>query len=210
MLEWVAQQPGRIHLVGHSYGGALALFIALASPEKVETMTLYEPCMFNLMQIDGGRYVTEYAEIWQVAASINRHIRSGQPDVAMQHFVDYWNGPGNWASMSAKAQSKLIEWSSNAPMHFAALFTERPCALALQALAIPTTVVVGESAPPPTRAVAGALRKQLPLCRQKTLAGAGHMGPVSHPNEFADLARKAMAFGATASTQTTSSLKWAA
>ncbi|MFK7964902.1 MAG: alpha/beta fold hydrolase [Burkholderiaceae bacterium] len=210
MLEWVAQQPGPIHLVGHSYGGALALFVALAMPEKVGTMTLHEPCMFNLMQIDGSAYDVEYAEIWQTAAFINRHIQRGRPDVAMQHFVDYWNGPGSWASMPTKAQAKLIEWSSKAPMDFAALFAERPCALALQTLAIPTTVVVGEYAPPPTRSVADALRKHLPLCSRKTLAGAGHMGPVSHPGEFADLAIRAMGFGKTASTNVASSLMWAA
>ncbi len=210
VLEWVAQQPGQVHLVGHSYGGALALFVALASPEKVATMTLHEPCMFNLMQIDGSVNATAYAVIWQAAATINRHLQKGRPDAAMQHFVDYWNGPGSWASMSAKAQAKLIDWSSKAPMDFAALFAERPCALALRALAIPTTVVVGEYAPPPTRAVADALQKHLPLCWRETLAGAGHMGPVSHPGEFADLAIHAMGFGTPESTCTTSSLKWAA
>src|SRR4029079_397981 len=38
------------HLVGHSYGGALALRIALQWPGLVRSLTLFEPAMFHLLR----------------------------------------------------------------------------------------------------------------------------------------------------------------
>jgi pimeloyl-ACP methyl ester carboxylesterase len=35
----------RVHLVGHSYGGVVALQLALASPETVQTLSLLEPAL---------------------------------------------------------------------------------------------------------------------------------------------------------------------
>ena len=35
--------PGGVHLVGHSYGGAIALRVALYHPESVTSVSVYEP-----------------------------------------------------------------------------------------------------------------------------------------------------------------------
>lgn len=35
-----------VHLVGHSYGGGVALYIAARHPERIASLTLYEPSAF--------------------------------------------------------------------------------------------------------------------------------------------------------------------
>jgi pimeloyl-ACP methyl ester carboxylesterase len=40
----------KIHLVGHSYGGGVALHVALARPSQIASMVLYEPSAFHLLQ----------------------------------------------------------------------------------------------------------------------------------------------------------------
>jgi hypothetical protein len=42
-------------------------------------------------------------------------------------------------------------------------------------------VIRGEHAPPPTRIIADTLPSLLPDARLKIVAGAGHMGPLTHP-----------------------------
>ena len=37
-----------VHLVGHSYGGALALRIAVTWPMAISSLTLFEPAIFHL------------------------------------------------------------------------------------------------------------------------------------------------------------------
>ena len=41
-----------VHLVGHSYGGGVALHVALARPERIASVTLYEPCAFQLLGVN--------------------------------------------------------------------------------------------------------------------------------------------------------------
>src|SRR5688572_18112304 len=38
---------GPVDLVGHSYGGAVALRAALADPSRVRSLVLFEPVLFN-------------------------------------------------------------------------------------------------------------------------------------------------------------------
>ena len=42
-------------LVGHSYGGAVALLAALARPERVRALVVYEPTMFTLLEEEAPR-----------------------------------------------------------------------------------------------------------------------------------------------------------
>jgi pimeloyl-ACP methyl ester carboxylesterase len=44
--------PGGAHVVGHSYGGVVALYIAAGHPERVRSLTLIEPPAFWLAPED--------------------------------------------------------------------------------------------------------------------------------------------------------------
>jgi pimeloyl-ACP methyl ester carboxylesterase len=60
---------GRAHVVGHSYGGAIALQLALDSPEMIESLALLEPAVFggqaylNSLSKGQERYRREGAEV---------------------------------------------------------------------------------------------------------------------------------------------------
>src|SRR5262245_12500855 len=48
-IALIDESEHRVHLVGHSYGGGVALHVALARPEKLASLTLYEPSAFHLL-----------------------------------------------------------------------------------------------------------------------------------------------------------------
>jgi len=50
----IDRQRGKVHLVGHSYGGGVALRAALERPHDVASITLYEPSAFHLLKSMGA------------------------------------------------------------------------------------------------------------------------------------------------------------
>ena len=89
-----------LHLVGHSYGGGVALHIARTRPELLRTLTLIEPSAFHLLH-GGARGDTDaLLEIFGVAAQARAALASGDYMGGFGRFVDYWGGPGSWAALA--------------------------------------------------------------------------------------------------------------
>ena len=53
----------RVHLVGHSYGAAMALEAACELGPKVQSLTLVEPVSFNLLRVEGRPEWTEIEKL---------------------------------------------------------------------------------------------------------------------------------------------------
>lgn len=179
-LDVIDRATGKVHLVGHSYGGALALHIGLARPEKISTITMYEPCVFHLLPKLGCVAAAEMSEISALAAAILQHTREGNHGRAMCCFVDYWNGKGAWQGMKPEHKEKLMQWAPNAVNAFDALFSEESALSDYQSLKVPVQLIQGGLSPDPVRMLTSSLYRLLPDCRIDRLSEAGHMGPITH------------------------------
>ena len=54
LLALLVDTDEPVHLLGHSYGGAVALQMALRWPERIASLTLYEPVRFGLLSATMG------------------------------------------------------------------------------------------------------------------------------------------------------------
>jgi pimeloyl-ACP methyl ester carboxylesterase len=184
-----------LHLVGHSYGGAVALRIALRHPQLVRSLTVYEPVLFGLLR--GADEAAEPAldEVREIARSVQSLVRAGELAAAAQVFVAYWGGAGAWPAMNEAQQATVVHRISTIPRHFDALFAARPDARLWQRLQMPVWLLHGSATRASARAVADRLATLLPCVQRAEIPGAGHLGPVTHAATVAD----AMAWPLTAS-----------
>src|SRR5882672_7303914 len=90
-----------VHLVGHSYGGAVALQVARAHGDALRSLTLIEPVAFHLLRGSDPTDTAALREITAVADVVVRSLASGDYWRGCGHFVDYWSGQGSWAGMPA-------------------------------------------------------------------------------------------------------------
>jgi pimeloyl-ACP methyl ester carboxylesterase len=186
-IDLIDQSLNKVHLVGHSYGGGVALHVALARPVRIASLSLYEPSAFHLLKIMGDRGAVAFAEIADITHVTAQGVISGDYAGAAAAFVDYWGGVGAWAALRPTAQAALIRWAPKAPLDFRALI-EEPTPLATYGdLRMPVLVMRGEHAPRPTRKIAEMLRSIVPEARLAVIDGAGHMGPTTHGSVVSEL-----------------------
>ncbi|SAK95601.1 alpha/beta hydrolase [Caballeronia arationis] len=171
---------GKVHLVGHSYGGGVALRAAVERPERIASLTLYEPSAFHLLKTMGAHGAHALAEIIAISKCTADGVNCGDYRGAAASFVDYWGGRGAWEALRPSVQAALTRWAPKAPLDFRALLDERTPASAYAGLRVPALIMRGQHAPVPTRAIAERLPMLLPAARLAIVEGAGHMGPVTH------------------------------
>jgi pimeloyl-ACP methyl ester carboxylesterase len=176
---------GGVHLFGHSYGGAVALQIALRWPERVKSLTLYEPVRFALLFGDAATAAAA-AAIVDVGRRIGAEVLSGALEAAAARFVDYWSGAGSWEQLPLRHRKVLAGRMSKVQAEFEALFADLVPAAAYGALAMPVNLMVGTRSPLPARLVVDVLAANCPHVTRTTLAGLGHMGPVDAPQRVLD------------------------
>jgi pimeloyl-ACP methyl ester carboxylesterase len=186
-IDLIDRGEGRIHLVGHCYGGGVALHAALARPSRIASLSLYEPSTFYLLRQMGDKGAAPFAEISGVARFTGERVLAGDYAGAAKFFVDYWSGEGTWAAMKPSVQASLVRWAPKAPLDFRALIEEPTPIGAYRELSAPTLVIRGEHAPLPTYTIAEELKTLMPRARLTVVEGAGHMGPLTHASAVSGL-----------------------
>ena len=167
-------------LVGHSYGAAVCLMAAISQPGRVRALALYEPTLFALVDADQPP-PNDADGIKGAVARAAAALDAGNPDLAAEHFIDFWMGKGAWARTPEPRKPPIAAAVANVRGWAHALMQEPTPLAAFRELKIPVLYMTGSDSPASSRGVARLLTRALPQVEVVEFKGMGHMAPVTHP-----------------------------
>ncbi len=174
------ENGGPAHVVGHSYGGFVALQVALAAPDRIRSLTLFDPVSFGVLDPSAdAALIAGFSQVdlpWGSAAADRERW--------LQAFVDYWGGPGAWVHLreEARAEFRRVGWVVREGVR--SLMGDATPASAYAGLRCAVHLMTGAESPPAAKAVIRHLGLAFRTARTTTLAAAGHLGPLTHPDPF--------------------------
>jgi pimeloyl-ACP methyl ester carboxylesterase len=170
-------------LVGHSYGGLLALQLAAAQPPgRVRALVTYEPVAWGVAYAAGDD------------AALQKFVDDGFLDDAaggsaawMGQFVDFWNGAGAWDALGEGARAQMLKAGRKTFEEVVSLCFEWTPASHYTTVACPALVLHGDQSPAIEQSVCRLLAEAMPCAERRVIEGAGHFGIVRRAAELAPL-----------------------
>lgn len=176
-----------VHVVAHSYAGAVALRLAIDRPEMVRSLALHEPPFVGLLSLDPAT-APEAERLLAEVRSIQARVRSGDTEGAARAIVDSFSGhEAAWGRLSPKTRaifrSLADRWSEELDDPEAI----RPDVDALGELLTPVFLTSGGLSPPPVRRINSVLAGTLRNVTVRELENAGHVPQITDPALYAGL-----------------------
>lgn len=179
----MAARTGPIDLIGHSFGGTVALRLALERPELLRSIVLIEPVLFAAARADGA---AEYRDFIAMHHEFEALMRAGNLNAAAQHFQSIWGDGRDFGHAPKSVQQYIIDRLPLILAQTDALHNDSAGImgyLRLEAMGLPVLLISGSESPPIVGAIARALAARLPNLSQATIQGARHMAPITHPKQ---------------------------
>jgi pimeloyl-ACP methyl ester carboxylesterase len=177
----IGSTEGPLHLVGHSYGGAIAFKIATTSrfAGRVRSLTLIEPVLPTLLK-ESRADRRLYDLFAQLADKVFVDLWAGMHLEAVERFTSYWNGSGPPEQLSGEVRLRMMDCIEKVAYDFAAVLAEENVTSAAAAIGVPTLLLSGGMSPYLTQRIAGRLASLVEGAEAHHFPAAGHMLPLTH------------------------------
>lgn len=189
MLDAILDQITEpVDVIGHSYGGLLGLRLALLRPDLVRSLSLYEPVTMLGAQAEAPEAVAEnHAHMERVIAL----YEAGDSEGAVRLFVEEWGDGRPWAALPEATRAQFaglmsfVVASQLDVLHDVGDIMPR-----LGQIEVPVVVMDGALSPAIMKPACDYVAAQVQNGRRATVAGAGHMGAITHAAEVAAEVRR--------------------
>lgn len=165
-------------VVGHSAGGATAVGLALAQPDRVSSLILVAPGVSDYPWPDDDPYMQEFEALFAAGD------RDGLVGLGKRTWAAVGDGPEVEAQMRSGVKGIFAQGDLLNP--------DPPAFDRLGDIRVPTSLVIGDLDYPMVVDCANAIGAYLVDCRVITVHGADHMLPLREPQRIAELVAAAL------------------
>lgn len=175
---------GPVNLVGHSYGGVMAVLVAKEHPELIRTLILAEASLGALVA-NNEEAKPDLAQFSATAKAAQGLVQNGQSEQAAVTFFDFVNAPGGgFKGMPEFYQNGIRQNASTIkPMLASPPPPSFTCDDA-KTISMPTLLIEGELTQKYRKMVNAELRRCMPNATVVTVAGAAHPLEMINPKGF--------------------------
>ena len=167
-----------LHIVAHSYGGAVALCHACRYPGEIASLILFEPMPMHLL-IEFNQH-RQFNDGQQLIDRIATLVAEQTPQAAAKAFVDYFSGDGTFSMLPSSAQNNLSGYVRKMLLdHRTAVHTDLRMA-DYSRLTCPISLITGRSSNRVPLAISRLMIDNIPSIHWIEVPG-DHMAPVSNP-----------------------------
>ena len=180
----IAHTKARVHLVGHSWGGTLAVAAALRGRATLASLTLVEANPCDVLRQNGDDELYAAAKNMSEAYIAAHH--AGEPEAA-KRVIDFWTGEGTFATLPPKMREFVVQTTPANVIDWPAMFAFRLPLSNYAKLELPVLLMHGTKSHPSLHRIAALLHTTIPGAKLEKITGASHLLIGTHPKEIASL-----------------------
>ena len=167
-------------VVGHSFGGSVAMKAAQRFGDQVKNLVLIEPNPFYLLKAHGRQEILEDAIQLSLKIRVNYEKNWMK---AVSYFAKYWNGKDSWDRLSSSQKKKFAtilkpnfhEWD-------AVLYEKTTISEWAVSLPYKTCLITARDTVKIIIEISELFKNSCPNWNFESIDQGGHMAPVTHPN----------------------------
>lgn len=183
VLESVIRRAGgRVHLVGHSFGGLVAVSVALRSRVPLASLAIVEAPAAELLQATGEhQHYRAFRDMTDAYFTAFHNKENG----AIAAMIDFYGGAGTFASWPSRVRAYAVETTAVNILDWASAYGFPLAPAQLATIDVPALVLRGGTSHPAVQRANQLLSESMCAASLETITGAAHFMITTHAQQVA-------------------------
>lgn len=175
------------HLIGHGYGGSVAMLAGTLRRDAVRSVAVHEPPLYGMLRTNPfAKVLGAEVSVWLDHAA--ELIRNGNLSGGVRVYTEKVGyGKGSWHGLFSREQRATMISNAHTWLdQYTDPNGHNPDITTLAWARFPVTLFVGDRTHPMNNLVADELAERLPFLRTVRIPDVGHAPHLTHPDTFAN------------------------